>query len=68
MRMSVGEAKALHALKVIEYIDLTPPPAPVKVPPVAPTYTRRDMMAVKPAAKPAWIPLVTKAVKDDGEA
>jgi|JI10StandDraft_1071094.scaffolds.fasta_scaffold34873_8 hypothetical protein len=65
MRMFVGEARALHAIKVIDYIEAAPAPAP--------TYNRRDMVAVKPAAVPLSIPIIAApapvaVAKDDGEA
>lgn len=65
MRMSVGEARALHAINVIDYLEAAPAPV------AAPTYNRRDMVAVKPAAVPMSIPIVAAPVpvlKDDGEA
>lgn len=56
MKMSIGEARALTALRVVEYIDTTPV--------VAPTYARRDMTAVTPGYGPVVFPIVKK----DGEA
>lgn len=60
MRMSTSEARALHAIGVVEYIQPNPPPAP---PAARPVYARRDLTAAVPpfAVNPY-------RVKGDGEA
>ncbi len=63
MRVSAGEARALVAIKVADVVDATPQ---------APVYNRSDMVAIKPAAAPVSLPIVTSPVvvqiKGDGEA
>ena len=65
MRMSSGEARALSALKVVEYVE----PAPVVVPK---PYLRRDMVAQQPfvgASGPeVVVPPFFVVKKGDGEA
>ncbi len=65
MRMSASEARALHAINVVEYMAAPPPTFQ------APTYTRRDMVAVKTSYAPIVVSVVATAPevkKDDGEA
>lgn len=59
MKMSVGEARALVALRVVEYIDTTPAVMP------ALTYMRRDVVAMRAGYGSVVFPIVNK---DDGEA
>lgn len=68
MRMSTGEARVLHALGVVDFIEKVEraPPAPALPPRGA--YARRDMVASRPPALATPVPLATKEAPSDGEA
>lgn len=62
MRVSTGEARALHAIRAIEYVAPAPKPAPAPV--QRRTYQRRDLTA-EPTAGAV---LTKREAPGDGEA